>query len=126
MSYDIRIAVKVAGAEPGNEYAVISEPEYANPTYNLGKMFRKCTGWDYKQGEFYNVSDVYPNIVQGIKNLTEHASKYAEYNAPNGWGTTESALKALKSMKEAIDAITDPNSWTGWNTFPRNLLYIAW
>ena len=39
MSYDIRIAVKVEGAEKGNEYAVIEAPELSSPTYNLGKMF---------------------------------------------------------------------------------------
>ena len=64
MSYDLRIAVKVAGV-PKNEpdlYVVIAEPELSNPTYNLGEMFRACTGWDYDQGEFYKVSDVYENI----------------------------------------------------------------
>lgn len=46
MSYDLRIAVKVDGCD---KFAQIAEPEYSNPTYNLGKMFRACTGWDYKQ-----------------------------------------------------------------------------
>lgn len=60
MSYDIRLAVRVEGA-PVNEdgeplYAVIGTPEYDSPTYNLGDMFRACTGWDFKQGKFYRVS----------------------------------------------------------------------
>ena len=46
MSYDLRIAVKVDGCD---KFAGIAEPEYSSPTYNLGKMFRACTGWDYKQ-----------------------------------------------------------------------------
>ena len=50
MSYDLRIAVKVDGCD---KFAQIAEPEYSSPTYNLGKMFRACTGWDYKQGEYY-------------------------------------------------------------------------
>lgn len=126
MSYDLRIAVKVEGAEKGNEYAVIAEPERNNPTYNLGEMFRACTGWDFEQSKFYKVSDVYQNIVRGIINLTEHKEEFEKYNSPNGWGTTQSALAALKSLKECIDDIEAPNSWGGWNTFPKELLYVAW
>lgn len=126
MSYDLRIAVKVAGAEKTNEYAVIAEPGWNSPTYNLGEMFRACTGWDFKQGEFYKVSDVYQNIVRGIINLTEHEEEFEKYNSPNGWGTTQSALSTLKSLKWCIDNIENPNSWVGWNTFPKELLYVAW
>lgn len=127
MSYDLRIAVKVDGAEKGNEYAVIAEPEHHSPTYNIGEMLRRCTGWDFEQGEFYRVSDVYQNIVLGIINLTEHEEEFEKYNSPNGWGTTVSALRALESLKKCIDDIEDPNGWcSGWNTFPKTLLYVAW
>lgn len=126
MSYDIRIAVKVVGAEPDNEFAVIETPEYDNPTYNLGEMFRRCTGWDFNQGEFYCVKDVYQNIVRGIINLTEHEDEFEKYNSPNGWGTTKSALKALQSLKDCIDEIEYPGWKTGWNTFPKSVLYVAW
>ena len=126
MSYDLRIAVKVEGAEKGNEFAIIAEPEFHSPTYNLGEMFRKCTGWDFDQGEFYKVSEVYGNIERGIINLREHEAEFERYNSPNGWGTTVSALRALESLKQCIDEIEDPNSWTGWNTFPKSLLYVAW
>ena len=126
MSYDLRIAVKVEGAEKGNEFAVIAEPEIHSPTYNIGEMFRKCTGWDFDQGEFYKVSEVYGNIERGIINLREHEAEFEKYNSPNGWGTTVSALRALESLKQCIDEIEDPNSWTGWNTFPKSLLYVAW
>lgn len=128
MSYDIRIAVKVVGADPtDNVFAVIAEPELSSPTYNLGEMFRRCTGWDFKQGEFYCVKDVYQNIVRGIINLTEHEDVFKKYNSPNGWGTTKSALLALRSLKDCIDEIENPNGWkSGWNTFPKSVLYVAW
>lgn len=126
MSYDIRIAVKVEGAEKGNEYAVIAEPELHSPTYNIGEMLRVCMGWDFDQGEYYRVSDVYQNIVKGIINLREHEEEFEKYNSPNGCGTTVSALKALESLKQCIDEIEDPNGWSGWNTFPKTLLYVAW
>lgn len=126
MSYDLRIAVKVEGAEKGNEFAVIAEPELSNPTYNIGEMFRKCMVWDFKQGEYYKVSEVYQNIVRGIINLTEHEGEFEQYNSPNGWGTTISALNALKSLKQCIDDIENPNCFSDWNTFPKTLLYVIW
>lgn len=126
MSYDLRIAVKVEGAEKGNEFAVIAEPRLSNPTYNIGEMFRRCMGWDFVQDEYYKVSEVYQNIVRGIINLTEHEREFEQYNSPNGWGTTVTALNALKSLKECIDDIEDPDGWIGWNTFPKAMLYVSW
>lgn len=126
MSYDLRIAVKVVGAEKDNEYAVIAEPEHHSPTYNIGVMFRKCTGWEFEQGVYYNVADVYANIERGIINLTFHEDEFTKYDSPNGWGTTQSALHALQSLKKCIDEIEDPHSFSGWNTFPKSVLYVAW
>lgn len=128
MSYDLRIAVKVAGV-PKNEpdlYVVIAEPDLGDPTYNLGEMFRACTGWDFNQGEFYRVSDVYEKIKRGIYELTYNENKYLPMNPPNGWGSTKSALMALESLKKCIDEIEDPDSWTQWNTVPKALMYVAW
>ena len=122
MSYDLRLAVKVEGLE--EHYAIIAQPEYASPTYNIGEMFRKCTGWDFKQGEWYKVSEVLPNIKKGISELQKHEKKYVKYNSPNGWGTTESALKALESLLECIEAQSG-NGWS-WNDIPVEYMYVAW
>ena len=124
MSYDLRIAVKVEGAK--DLFCVIAEPEYGDPTYNLGQMFRACTGWDYEQGKYYKVSDVYPLIERGIYELTYNEEKYLCLNPENGWGDTQSALKALKSLKECIDNIENPDIWDGWNTVPKEYIYVAW
>lgn len=72
MSYDLRIAVKVKDTDI---YAVIAEPEYSSPTYNIGKMFRKATGWDFTQGEWYKVSEVLPLIEHGIHELRYNEDK---------------------------------------------------
>lgn len=122
MSYDIRLGVKVEGGE--NLYAVIDEPERNNPTYNLGEMFRACTGWDYEQGKWYNVSEVLPLIEHGIHELRFNRKQYEKYDAPNGWGTTHSACEALESMLECIRHNSGDN-WT-WNDIPLDLLYICW
>ena len=124
MRYDLRIAVKVEGTK--DLFCVIAEPKYSSPTYNLGQMFRACTGWDYDQGKYYKVSDVYHLIERGIYELTYNEEKYLPMNPENGWGDTQSALKALKSLKECIDNIENPDSWDGRNTVPKEYMYVAW
>lgn len=129
MSYDIRLAVEVAGA-PVNEdgeplYAVIGTPEYDSPTYNLGDMFRACTGWDFKQGKFYRVSEVLPLIEKGIHELRFNGRAYKKYEPDNGWGSVGSALEALESMLESIERNGPGNHWS-WNDIPLDCLYIAW
>ena len=123
MSYDIRIGVKVAGV--ANLYAVIDKPELSSPTYNLRDMFVACMGWDYEQGEWYNVADVLPKIKRGISELSEHPSKYRKYNAPNGWGTVQDALNALKSLYECILDNSADASET-WNEIPYDMMYMRW
>lgn len=125
MSYDLRIAVKVAGTDE-ELYAVIAQPELCSPTYNLRDMFVACMDWDYEQGEWYRVDKVYQHIVLGIINLKHHEGQFLKYNPPNGWGDTVSALRALESLKECIDDIVNPDGWYGWNTIPKALLYMSW
>lgn len=122
MSYDLRLAVKVDGVE--DCYAVIAEPEYHSPTYNLGTMFRACTGWNYNQGEWYKVSEVLPLIEHGIHELTFNRKEYEKYNPPNGWGNIDSALLALNSLVECIANHTG-NGWS-WNNIPTDCLYVSW
>ena len=83
MSYDLRIAVKVRGCA---KFAEIAEPEYSSPTYNLGEMFRACTGWDFEPGEYYRCSDVIGNIERGIKELRTNKAQYKQYEPENCWG----------------------------------------
>lgn len=123
MSYDLIIGVKVDGAQ--DLYAVIAEPELSSPTYNLQNMLVACMGWDYEQGQWYNVADVLPKIQHGIKELCLHASKYEKYNAPNGYGTVEGALKALKSLEKCIRDNSAEASNT-WNEIPLELMYMRW
>lgn len=122
MSYDIRLGVKVEGAK--DCYAVVAEPEYSSPTYNLGKMFRACTGWDYNQDEWYNVKDVLPLIEKGIHELTFNRKEYEQYNPENGWGSISSALEALESMLKCI--ADESGGHLSWNEIPIECLYIHW
>lgn len=99
MSYDLRIAVKVDGCD---KFAEIAEPEYSSPTYNLGKMFRACTGWDYEQGKYYRCSDVIGNIEKGVKELRANKAQYRRYEAENGWGKIVDAVIVLEDLSDCI------------------------
>lgn len=124
MSYDIRLGVKVEGGN--NLFAVIDEPsEYKNPTYNLGKMFRECTGRNFEQGRWYKVSDVLPLIEKGVRKLKFSPQKYRRFEPENGWGTVESALQGLEAMLECIRNNTETSCMT-WNAIPIELMYVAW
>lgn len=122
MSYDLRFAVKVKDA-PKDMFAIIGQPELHSPTYNIGMIFRKAMDFDFVQGEFYKLSELIPHIERGMKELRINAKEYKHLEPENGWGTTDSALKALKSIMDWID---DDLKW-GWNSdIPLDCIYMAW
>lgn len=120
MSYDLRLGVKVEGTDI---IAVIDEPEFSSPTYNLGKMFRACMNWDFKQGEWYRVKDVLPNIERGLKELRFNGKAYEKFNDPGGWGTVSSAIEALDSL---IQCISENTSGDKWQEIPIEHLWVTW
>jgi len=122
MSYDIRFGVKVEGMD--GYIATIDEPEYSSPTYNLRDMFVACMDWDYEQGVWYNCADVFPKIQSGLTELTLHPKKYKKYNAPNGWGTIDSAKECLASVVIKIGEIVS-GDWS-WNEIPLEHLWMRW
>ena len=122
MSYDIRFGVKVETVI--GMIAVIDEPEYDSPTYNLRDVFVACMGWDYEQGEWYNCAEVFPKIRHGQEELTIHPKKYQKYDAPNGWGTVDSAKKCLDSIVQKIGEIVS-GDWS-WNEIPLEHLWMRW
>ena len=122
MSYDIRFAVKVAGTDK-DVYAVIGEPEYSSPTYNVGKIFRKSMDWDYEQSKWYPMNEVIPKVERGIHELQFNEKAYKYLEPDNGWGSVSTALKALQSI---LDWFTD--DWKmGWDTeIPLECIYMCW
>ena len=119
MSYDLEIGVQIAGT---SIIASIAEPEYDSPTYNLGKMFKACMGWDFEQGRWYRVEDVIYKIEHGIHELRHNEKAYKKYNPKNGWGDTKSALEALESLYKCIKNCSD-----GWLfDIPMEHLWVRW
>ena len=115
MSYDLRLAVKVEG---WGQMVMIGEPEYSSPTYNLGKMFRACMDWNFKQGEYYNCAEVIKNIDHGIRELRTNPGKYKDYEPDNGWGTVQTAIEALESLRSYIFERAED--------IPIECLWVAW
>lgn len=99
MSYDISIGVKVAGTEI---IYPIASPDYGSPPYSLGNLFRACTGWDFKQGEWSNCKDVIGKICKGITELHTVPERYRGYEPENRWRTAEDALLWLESLRDCI------------------------
>lgn len=124
MSYDVRLAVRVHGAE--DIFAIIAKPDFADPTYNVGEIIRKSTGWDFEQGKWYRVNDVLPFIEKGIHEMRFNAKTYKKYAPENGWGSTSTVLKALESLLECIHAESCEEDWNGNNTIPIEYLYVKW
>lgn len=123
MSYDIRICVRTeAENNYGERYAVVYEPEYDSPTYNLRPIFTKSMSWDYKQGEHYPLADVMPRLRRGLKELTEHPDKYRPLEPENKWGTVESAIECIRSWIDEIeDGLMGPT-----NMWPLEALWWRW
>ena len=120
MSYDISLGVKVHGTD--DLFVTIATPEFDNPTYNVGKIIRACTGWNFIQGEWYKVSDVLPKIERGIHEMRFNESSYKNMEPENGWGSTQTVLNALESLIECIQQTT--NGWS--NNIPIEHLYVRW
>ena len=120
MSYDIRFGVRVDGTD---KFAVIGAPERDSPTYNNRDIFVKSMDWDYKQGEWYQMSEVLPKIERGIHELTFNADTYRSLEPSNGWGGVSSSLEALQSI---IDWFGNP--WErGWDEeIPLECIYMRW
>lgn len=126
MSYDIRFGVKVAGVTP-DCIAVIGQPEYDSPTYNLRDIFVKSMDWDYTQGDWYSVVNVLPKVQRGITELTLHTDKYRALEPDSKWGTISSAIRCLRSI---VDYFA-PENYGGlagsWNAgIPIEAIYMRW
>ena len=115
MSYDLSISVKAEGC---GKFVEIAEPEYDSPTYNLGAMFRACTGWDFSQSEYYKCSDVIMKIERGIRELRFNTNQYVQYEAKNGWGTVPTAIRTLECLRDCI--------YEQAEDIPIDCLYVRW
>jgi len=123
MSYDLRIGVKVEGLPL---IAVIDEPEYSSPTYNLSEMFRACMRWEFEANKWYNIKEVRPKIRKGIYELKTNWKKYKRFEPENGWGDINSALRTLESLEKCIANNVGETPWAKWQEIPEGNLWLSW
>lgn len=125
MSYDIRWCVEtVRENNDGNRFVVVHYPEYDSPTYNYRKMFVACMDWDYRQGEYYPMTEVLPKLRYGLEQLVEHPEKYRQYEPANGWGTLNGAIRCIESW---IDELTNDDNWDSvCHYWPLDALWWRW
>lgn len=125
MSYDICWCVEtVKENNDGERFVVVHAPVYDSPTYNYRPMFVACMGWNYKQGEYYPMTEVLPKLRHGLAQLTEHPELYRQYEPENGWGTLEGAIRCIGSW---IDELTNKDDWDSvCHRWPLGALWWRW
>lgn len=131
MSYDIALHVKVAGC--ADTYAMIAEPEYPSPTYNIGTMLRACMNWKFHQSEkndegewvtvYYPCDFVIDKVERGLRELRTNKKEYEQYDTPNGWGNNgwgniSTAVRTLESLRQCI--------YEQAEDIPLECLYMRW
>lgn len=77
MSYCIGIYVKVNGCD---KYVQATYPTYYKPTYNLGKLFRACMNWNFKNEEYYRCDYAVERLNKGIKELMYCPKEHLKLN----------------------------------------------
>lgn len=123
MSYDIRFGVKVEGA--ADVYAIIGQPKYDSPSYNIREIFVRCMDWDYEQGKWYRLDFVIPKVEGGIQELIANKHFYKQFEPDNGCGSVESAKNCLWSIYKWF---YPDNEWDReWDEdIPMNCIYMKW
>lgn len=101
MSLDIDLRFEVDfGGPNGPETLTVWE---SNITSNLIAMFEALEVRDllwFKTGEI--AGDSWKDLDKAVRMLEAYPNRYREYNAPNGWGTVEDALRFLTEARDAF------------------------
>lgn len=96
MSYDICFKVKVSGLE--DRYVDVGECS-ANITWNLREMIIQSTGLEWKNEANNGLcKDTIPFIANGLAQLNQYPEIYAQYEAPNGWGTINGCKRFFEQI----------------------------
>lgn len=104
MSYDVSFKFKVEGVDWYEDTGLCD----VNTTWNLRKMIVKSSGlaWENEANNGY-VKDIIPNIEKGLKKLKDNPAKYAQYNAPNGWGTVDGLIRFYEDILQSWEWVKE-------------------
>lgn len=126
MSYDIEFGVKVDTGNTEELFIPFATPELDNPTYNIGPIIRKATGWDFNQGEWYKYIDIEPLVLHGIKELITNINAYRDLEPSNGWGSARGALDVLRGLVDDARGHDDNDNWDRYPKVPVEYIYVRW
>lgn len=101
MSYDIWLEADLGGESPVN----IGTLDW-NYTSNCSPMWREAMpetdGLSGMVG--MEAGEALKTLREGIKRMEAEPAKYREMDPPNGWGSFDSQLRALKELEAAFAA----------------------
>lgn len=95
MSYDIRLVIDTGGEYPAAVTETIS------PTYNLAPMFAEALGRRIRDLDGMPAAEVAPLVAAALALMEADPERFRALNPPNGWGSYESAVRALTWLRDA-------------------------
>ena len=97
MSYDISLTVDTGGTEPAAVW------DGWNYTTNCARMWRKA-GADLAEFDGGVAGECLPVLEAAITEMAANPAEYTAMNPPNGWGSYESLLPALRELAAGFRA----------------------
>lgn len=91
MSYSIRLEINTGGQEPATVW------DGWNYTSNVAQMWR-AAGTNLAEHHGKTADTVIPELEAAIQELAAHPDKYRAMDAPNGWGTCDDLVPALRKL----------------------------
>jgi hypothetical protein len=121
MSYDLNISVRTASGELFN----VQDLDGGHITYNVSEMLTELGIKGEDSNEAFKVTDWKVMLNHAIKELENDLERYEVFNSPNGWGTAEGVLEALKLVRKDLDGYF----WGYTDKYLNKIvddLYISW
>jgi hypothetical protein len=93
VSYDVWLEIDTGG---GNTAYVFDR----NMTSNVAPMWREA-GADLAEMDGKPAVDCWPALANACDNMVDNPEKYKAMNPPNGWGSYDTCLDFLRSIRDA-------------------------
>jgi len=97
------------------DFSLYSDPERRNEvasfniTHNLNKMAMEAAIYEplWRPEEVWadaRAADLEPLLREAIPEIIRNRDKYAEFNAPNGWGNVDGFIRFIRAVHSACVA----------------------
>lgn len=99
MSYDVSFKAKLEGTDQW----VFVGPQWINHTNNTAAMIKEVCGSYPSNWDNMKCSELLPVLQNGVKLLRSHSQEYRKFEAKSGFGTVETTLEFLDSIRKACE-----------------------